>query len=74
MTKRKLEEVSERLTCTVVIASVYCMIWRVLEKLIHGEIQINLVDDLMMVLCLPIIWLAPKPIYIKFVNKEYRKE
>lgn len=50
------------LTCAVVF--VYCMIWSGLEQALYGENQGRIVDDIMMLLFIPIIWKAIENITI----------
>lgn len=68
MGREKWKQLSQRWLCTVVITWIYCEIWIIVEKLIHGQNQRNPVDDIMMMLFIPIIWLATKPIYDKFAQ------
>lgn len=44
--------------CTITLA--YCLIWMILEKLIYGQITRRTVDDIMILLFVPIIYKAVK--------------
>lgn len=44
------------LVCKIIL--VYGLIWMALEFFIYGEIQGRIVDDIMMLLFVPIIWKA----------------
>ena len=44
------------LTCVITLA--YCIIWEMLEKAIYGQIQGRIVDDIIMLLFIPVIWKA----------------
>lgn len=50
------------LVCAVVL--VYCLIWFGLEKIIYGQIEPRIVDDIMMLLFIPVIWKAVENITI----------
>jgi len=44
------------LTCTITL--VYCFVWQILEKVMYGQVQGRVVDDIMMLLFIPVIWMA----------------
>lgn len=44
--------------CGIMLA--YCLIWMALERLIYGQITSRVVDDIMMLLFVPIIWKSVK--------------
>ena len=54
-----------RLLCTLGITSIYGSLWMLIEKLILGQVQDNPVDNIIMLLFVPVIWLASNPIYDK---------
>lgn len=56
-----------RILCTLLIIFIYCLLWMVTEKLITGQIQDRLVDNIIMVLFIPVIWLATSPICDKLM-------
>lgn len=43
-------------TCCVTLA--YCLVWMALERLIYGQVTSRIVDDIMMLLFIPIVWKA----------------
>ena len=47
-----------RLFLTFLITLLYCTAWEMLEKMLYGQIQHRTVDDIVMLLFIPIIWLA----------------
>ena len=49
-----------RIVLTLVIALIYSDIWMLLEKVIDGEIVNRTVDNIVMLLFIPIIFLATK--------------
>ena len=50
----------KRIMMTMLIVIVYCIIWEVLELLLEGSIQNREVDNIIMVLFIPIIYIATK--------------
>lgn len=57
-----------RILCTLLITLIYCLLWMVTEKLITGQIQDRLVDNIIMALFVPVIWLATSPICNKLMT------
>ena len=53
-----------KILLTGAITLVYCMIWQMLEKAIYGQVQGRIVDDIMMLLFIPVIWKAVENITI----------
>jgi len=49
---------AKRFLSTCSITLVYCFIWQILEKIMYGQVQGRLVDDIIMLLFIPVIWLA----------------
>lgn len=49
-----------RILKTCAITLVYCLIWFGLELALYGKIQGRTVDDIMMLLFIPVIWKAVK--------------
>ena len=47
-----------RLILTVVLTWLYCMVWIWLEKTIEGQVTNSTVDNIVMVLFIPIIYMA----------------
>jgi len=43
-------------TCCIALA--YCLVWMALELLIYGQVTSRIVDDIIMLLFVPIIWKA----------------
>lgn len=68
----KVEKLQLRLLCTLLISYILCILWIGLEKLITGQIQDSIVDNVIMILFIPVIWLATSPICDKLV--EYKEE
>ena len=54
----KYENYIERTKKAIINAIAYCSIWMLLEVLLYGELQPRLVDDIMMVLFIPMIYKA----------------
>lgn len=61
-----------RLLCTLFMTYFYCLLWIVLEKLITGQIKDSLVDNVVMILFVPVIWLATSPICDWLVARKER--
>lgn len=55
---------AKKILLTCVITLVYCFIWMGLEKALYGEVQGRIVDDIMMLLFIPVIWKAVENITI----------
>ena len=55
---------ADRILRTCTITSAYCLIWFILEMALYKEIQVRIVDDIMMLLFIPIIWKAVENITI----------
>lgn len=45
-----------RLFLTFLITLLYCTVWEMLEKMLYGQVQHRTVDDIVMLLFIPIIW------------------
>lgn len=52
-----------RMIYTPVVTLLYCLLWIALEWTIFGEIKDNIVDNLMMLLFVPVIWMALGAVY-----------
>lgn len=65
-----------RLLITFCITLVYCLLWMGIEYLITEQVQDNVVDNIMMILLVPVFWLASNPIYynIQSNSTKRRKE
>ena len=50
----------KRIILTLLIALIYCLIWQVLELILYGEVQYKKIDDIIMLLFIPVIYLATK--------------
>ena len=55
---------------TSMITYIYCLIWVTLEVSIYGSIQIRLVDDIMMLLFIPPIWISVNALFEKYLKRE----
>ena len=55
---------------TSMITYIYCLIWVTLEVSIYGSIQIRLVDDIMMLLFIPPIWISVNALFEKYLNRK----
>lgn len=49
-----------RILKTLAITIIYCLIWVILELIIYGEQTARIVDDIIMMLFIPMIWKASK--------------
>ena len=47
---------STRILKTLFIAICFCLAWELLEKILYGEIQPRIVDDIVMVAVIPFIY------------------
>ena len=56
----KKRTVIKRIITTLVITFMYCMVWMALEYIFSGKIVNNLVDNIIMVLFIPIIYSSTK--------------
>ena len=54
----KYEAYIERTKKAMINTIAYCGVWMLLEVLLYGELQPRLVDDIMMVLFIPMIYKA----------------
>lgn len=50
----------KRIMMTLLITSIYCCVWQMLELILYGEVQSRKVDDVIMLLFIPVIYLATK--------------
>lgn len=57
-----MKKIRLRLLCALFMTCFYCLLWIVLEKLITGQIKDSLVDNVVMILFVPVIWLATSPV------------
>ncbi len=57
-----MEKIAFRFLITLIITWMYCNVWMVLEKIIDGQVTNRLVDNIIMLLFIPIIYLATKSI------------
>ena len=55
----------KRILLTCFITKVYCIIWRVLENVMYGQVQHRWEDDIIMLLFIPIIWFALRDIGVR---------
>lgn len=53
-----MEITIKRVFFTLSISLLYCVIWEILEKIFYGEIQHRVVDDVIMLLFIPVIYVA----------------
>lgn len=49
---------NENMIKTLVVTLVYSIVWMILEEIIYGNVKPRIVDDIMMILFMPIIYLA----------------
>jgi hypothetical protein len=57
-----MDKLALRVLITLIITWMYCNIWMILEKIIDGQVTNRLVDNIIMLLFIPIIYLATKTI------------
>jgi hypothetical protein len=57
-----MDKLALRVLITLIITWMYCNIWMILEKIIDGQVTDRLVDNIIMLLFIPIIYLATKSI------------
>ena len=50
----------QRILLTFMITYLYCNIWTLLERIIDGKVTNRIVDNIMMLLFVPIIYMATK--------------
>lgn len=62
-----------RLLITLCITLIYCLLWMGIEYLTTGEVQDNVVDNIMMILLIPAFWLASNPICHNIKNNSTKK-
>ena len=55
---------AKKILLVFAITLVYCLIWFGLEIIIYGQIESRIVDDIMMLLFIPVIWKAVENITI----------
>ena len=48
----------ERIIKTLFVVWIYCIVWMLLEKILYGQIEYRIVDDIMMILFSPMIYKA----------------
>lgn len=48
----------ERIFKTLCIVWIYCVIWSLLEVILYGQAENRLVDNIIMILFIPIIYMA----------------
>lgn len=48
----------KRLYLTIFITLIYCEIWMLLEKFIEGNVTNSIVDNIIMLLFIPVIYIA----------------
>ena len=53
MSKKKFQ-----IVFTMVWTLFYCLLWIALEWVVYGKVQNSLVDNVIMVMFIPVIWLA----------------
>lgn len=58
-----------RFLTALIISCVFCNLWMVLEYVILGEIVDSCIDNIMMMLFIPIIYIASGPIVRSFIGK-----
>ena len=56
----KIDKFIKRVFITSIVAFIYCVLWMLLEKIIDGQIADRLVDNIMMLLFIPIIFYSTK--------------
>lgn len=59
----------KRIFLTLVITYGYCLIWMALEKILYGEVINRSVDNIIMLLFIPIIYITTEH-FIKDKDKE----
>ena len=47
---------AKKILITCAITLVYCLTWMGLELALYGEVQGRIIDDIMMILFIPLIW------------------
>ena len=57
-----MERILKRIIITCLIAICYCIVWMTLELIINGKISDNIIDNIMMLLFMPIIFISTKNI------------
>ena len=50
----------KRIFLTLTITYGYCLIWMILEKILYGEVTDRFVDNIIIFLFIPIIYIATK--------------
>lgn len=53
-----METIIKRIFFTLSISLLYCVMWEIFLKIFHGEIQHRVVDDIIMLLFMPVIYMA----------------
>lgn len=57
---QKYRDIYIRIMLTILLTWIYCMIWTALEFIIDGVIMNTLVDNIIMVLFIPTIYISTK--------------
>ncbi len=50
----------KRIFLTLIITYGYCIVWMILEKIIYGEVTDRFVDNIIIFLFIPVIYVATK--------------
>lgn len=53
-----MKRMLRRIGMTCIIMNCYCLIWMTLEFVIYGKISDNIIDNIMMLLFMPIIFIS----------------
>ena len=48
----------DKIIKTIILIAIYCFIWTALKKVMYGEVQPRTVDDIMILLLIPIFYKA----------------
>ena len=54
----KGEKDMDKIFKTILLVFIFCIIWTTLEKFIYGEVQPRIVDDIIMILLIPVFYSA----------------
>lgn len=53
-----MKRILRRIGMTCLITICYCVVWMILELIINGKISDNIIDNIMMLLFMPIIFIS----------------
>ena len=60
----------KRIFLTLAITYGYCLIWMILEKILYGEVTDRFVDNIIIFLFIPIIYIATKYFLLKIRSEQ----